>query len=105
MTTAKKKPQNVLSDHAYKVLMAAAVGLLVVGTIVYHSIEDWSWVDSIYFSTVTVTTVGFGDLVPTSDASKMFTVVYTLSGITIITTFLNQRFKQRAIHRVKNVPE
>lgn len=60
----------------------------------YHLVEDWSWVDSIYFSTVAVTTVGFGDLVPSTDASKLFTVLYILSGIAVITTYLNLRFRR-----------
>jgi hypothetical protein len=60
---------------------------------VYHFLEDWSWVDSLYFSAVAVSTVGFGDLVPTRDASKLFTILYILSGISIITTFLNMRLK------------
>ncbi|MEI6237564.1 MAG: potassium channel family protein, partial [Candidatus Saccharibacteria bacterium] len=43
--------------------------LLVValGTLIFHIIEKWSWLDSIYFVVVTVATVGYGNLVPTSD--------------------------------------
>ena len=85
------------NEHAYKILTGAAFGLLAIGTIVYRLLEDWSWVDSLYFSTVAVTTVGFGDLAPSSDASKLFTVLYILSGITIITTFLRARMETRAI--------
>jgi voltage-gated potassium channel Kch len=72
-----------------------AIGLLAIGTVVYRLLEDWSWVDSLYFSVVAVTTVGFGDLTPSTDASKLFTVVYILSGITIITTYLRMRMGRR----------
>jgi hypothetical protein len=82
-------------DQYYRILSGAAAGLLAVGSIVYHYLEDWSWVDSIYFSTVAVTTVGFGDLTPTTDRSKLFTVFYLLSGIAIITSYLNLRFRHR----------
>jgi voltage-gated potassium channel Kch len=71
------------------------VTALAVGTVAYRLLEDWSWVDSLYFSVVAVTTVGFGDLTPSTDASKLFTVVYILSGITIITTFLRMRMSRR----------
>jgi voltage-gated potassium channel len=50
--------------------------LLFTGTVSYHLIEEWSIVDSLYFTTMTVTTVGYGDLVPTTDASKLFTVFF-----------------------------
>jgi hypothetical protein len=68
---------------------------LLVGTLSYRLFEDWSWVDSLYFSTVAVPTVGFGDLAPSTDASKLFTVLYILAGISIITTYLNARVRHR----------
>jgi hypothetical protein len=83
-----------------------ALGLLVlgVGTIVYRILEDWSWVDSLYFSTVTLTTVGFGDLAPSTDASKLFTVFYIFSGISLIGAMVNEfskRHGRRARRRVE----
>lgn len=81
--------------HADKLIAASAVLLILTGTIVYAILEDWSWVDSLYFSVVAVTTVGFGDLTPTSDGSKLFTVFYVLSGISIISLWLNERLRHR----------
>ena len=34
------------------------------GTIFYRAVEDWTWVDSVYFTVITLTTVGYGDLSP-----------------------------------------
>jgi hypothetical protein len=56
----------------------------------------------LYFSVVAVTTVGFGDFAPTTDASKLFTVAYIILGVGIITTYLNERFKYRAYRRSRN---
>ena len=56
--------------------------------------DDWSWVDSFYFSVVAVTTVGFGDFAPTTDASKLFSVFYILIGVTIVATALNGRLRR-----------
>jgi len=87
-------------DHVYKILSISALLLLTTGTVGYHFLEDWSWVDSLYFSVVAVTTVGFGDITPSTDPSKLFTVGYILVGIGIITTFLNARLEQRGKKRL-----
>jgi hypothetical protein len=86
----------MMDDYGYRILSAVAVLLLAVGTVAYHFIEDWSWVDSFYFSSVAVATVGFGDLVPTTDFSKLFTVFYFFSGLAVITSFLNVRLRRHA---------
>ena len=36
---------------------------------------------------IAIRTVGFGDLVPTTDLAKLFTVFYVLSGIGILVSF------------------
>ena len=55
--------------------------LLSIGTIFFNQVEGWSYVDSFYFSTTTLTTIGFGDLTPTTNTSKMFTSFYAIFGI------------------------
>ena len=87
------------AEHLYKRLAAAALGLMIVGTVAYRLLEDWSWVDSFYFSAIAVTTVGFGDITPSSDGSKLFTVAYILAGISIFATYLDTRMKYHAAKR------
>ena len=83
-------------QYAYRLLTLAALVLLATGTVVYRWLEGWTWIDSFYFSSIAVTTVGFGDLVPTTDGAKVFTVAYVFSGIAVITSFLNVRLKRHA---------
>lgn len=68
-------------------LVSASTVLL--GTVFYHIIEKWSWVNSYYFSVVSLTTVGYGDLAPTTNAGKIFTTFYLIIGISIIAALLN----------------
>ena len=95
MSSGTADPQD--ARWVYRLLAAGALSLLVVGTVVYHFLERWSWVDSFYFCTVAVTTVGFGDLHPTSDESKLFTVFYIVTGISIVGAFLNERLKRHGL--------
>ena len=98
-TSSEPRDRVLERDYVYRYLAISAIALLAVGTVVYRLLEDWSWVDSLYFSTVAVTTVGFGDLTPTTDPSKLFTVAYVLSGLSIITTYLNARTRRRSRRR------
>lgn len=89
--------------NAFRYIGALAIALLALGTVVYHIIEDWSWVDSFYFSSVALTTVGFGDLSPSSDVSKLFTVFYLFVGIALIGGVLSAILKVHAAKAAKRL--
>lgn len=76
-------------DREFRGLLEFAALILVSGTIFYHSAEHWGWLDSFYFSVTTLTTVGYGDLHPTTDVSKIFTIVYIFIGLGAILGFIN----------------
>ena len=103
MSTAPEphSQRSALRDHAYKVALALAVALLALATIFYHMVEDWTWVDSFYFSSVAITTVGFGDLSPTTDVSKLFTVFYIFAGFSLMVAVLNETLRRRATHHAQ----
>lgn len=65
------------------VALSALVGIIVVGTVVYHNLEGWSWSDSFYFSVCSITTVGYGDFAPTTQGARLFTAFYVLIGVAI----------------------
>ena len=90
------KLEQDIREHTYRVALGLAVVLVGLATVVYRIGEDWSWVDSFYFSVVAVTTVGFGDLSPTTDVTKLFTVFYVLAGVSLIGVVLNERLRRHA---------
>ena len=56
--------------------------LLGIGTVSYRILEGWTWIKCFYFSVTTLTTVGYGDLHPSSELSRLFTSIYILVGVT-----------------------
>lgn len=78
-----------LQNKEYRDLLYTTSIILFIGTISYHYIEGWSYVDSLYFSVVTLTTIGFGDFAPQTDGGKLFTIFYIIMGIGVILTFIN----------------
>jgi len=81
--------------HSDRILGGSVLLVLLVGTLAYSAIEDWSLVDSFYFSSVVLTVVGFGDLEPSTDFARIFTVFYIFSGVAIVGMWLNMRLKRR----------
>lgn len=60
-----------------------------VGLVYYKSAEGWDTITCLYFQTVTLTTVGYGDFYPTTPHARVFTIFYIFAGIIIVGRILN----------------
>jgi len=58
--------------------------LLFVGVIGFRIMSNLSWVDALYMTVITITTVGFGEVQPLDDESKIFTVFLILASVVIV---------------------
>ncbi|WP_370476792.1 potassium channel family protein [Tamlana flava] len=60
------------------------VVILLIGIAGYKIISGYSWVDAIYMTVITMTTVGFGEVVALDDTSKIFTIFLILASVVIV---------------------
>ena len=60
------------------------VFLLFVGLLGYSWIEGWNWLDALYQTVITFSTVGFHEVSPLSPAGRWFTMVLILFGLVVI---------------------
>ncbi len=75
------------SEHVRRSLLNALVLvaiLYLVAVPFYMHFEKLSPVDAFYFTSATITTVGYGDIAPQTDIGKIFTVFLIFSGVSIV---------------------
>jgi voltage-gated potassium channel len=75
-------------DRQFASLALLAGVAIISGTGFYSFVEGLRLVDALYFSVVTLTTVGYGDFAPQTDVGKLFTAVYVLVGVGILLAFV-----------------
>lgn len=93
-------PVDIKEKRSFVVILIVP-GLVITGTVFYGIVEDWGLVDALYFSVITLTTIGYGDLAPTTYASKLFTICYVVSGVAMFGVFVRE-IAHRAIDTVSS---
>lgn len=81
---------GVKQDSEFRILLYVLLTLLIGGTAFYTEIEGWSIIDSLYFSVMTMSTIGYGDFVPTTTFSKIFTMVFAILSIGVFVTIVTK---------------
>ncbi len=76
--------RSIYRDNKLLGLLGFAFIILLIGVLFYSSVEHWSALNALYFSVITLTTVGYGDLTPKTDLGKMFTIAYIFIGLGVI---------------------
>ncbi len=90
-------------EHEYYILLSLAITVVILGTVVFHLLEKWSWIDSLYFTVITLATVGYGDLTPTTPVGKLVAVIFVIVGVGIFLAFLNKVMERRVERRGKRL--
>jgi voltage-gated potassium channel len=73
----------------FRVLLGLAGTIIVGSTVFFHFVEGWNWVDSYFFTVVTISTVGYGNFVPVTVLGKLGTTVLIFLGIGVVAVALN----------------
>ncbi|CAM1342941.1 potassium channel family protein [Tenacibaculum amylolyticum] len=99
----------VLRSRLYKAIFFTSL-ILLIGVLGYLLLFDYSIIDAVYMTVITVTTVGFGEVHPFSPEEKIFTTLLIISSLFIfgyaVSSFSEylisgQFFQQLKIKRVQ----
>ena len=78
-------PRFLLPSRArIRIVLLAVLGAIAFGTVVFHLLEGWSILDSLYVTVQTVTTVGFGDITPRTGLGRVFATVFMMIGVGVV---------------------
>ncbi len=75
--------RDVWRDARVRGLLVFVFSMIALATITFWLLEGWSLLDAAFFSVVTISTVGYGELVPQTVPGKLFAMFYILVGLGI----------------------
>ncbi len=72
----------IFLPRRFWLLMLVPIVLVIIGTLGYHFIEDeYNFLDALYMTIITLSTIGYGETHPLSDRGKVFTIILILGGV------------------------
>ena len=71
---------------AFRLPLILTVLTMLVGTMGYIIIDDFTLIDAIYQTGITFTTVGFGEMAPISEAGRIFTITLVIAGFGVFSS-------------------
>ncbi len=70
--------------------IAPLLALLLAGPVGYELLEGFSFLDGLYLTAITITTVGYGDLAPVTIGGRLFTIFLIFSGVGYVMYLFSQ---------------
>lgn len=77
-------------DETVKTILSMTIAIIVLAALVYMWIEGWGFIDALYFTVMTISTVGYGDITPETQLGKLFTIVYVICGMGIFVALVTR---------------
>ena len=71
--------KQIIKSLAGKVLLLMAIFILI-GTFGFYFFESYTLMESLYWTIITITTIGFGDITPTTIPGQMLAIVLAFFG-------------------------
>lgn len=80
---------DLFRDKQARPTFLYALFIIIFGSWFFHQAEGWGWLDSVYFSVITLTTIGYGDFAPHTPIGKVMAIFFGLNGIVILLTLFD----------------
>lgn len=74
---------SIFKSKIYVAIILLVV-TLAIGVLGYRWIAEYSWIDALYMTVITITTVGYGEVMPLTAEAKIFTIILILLSVLIV---------------------
>ena len=79
-----------MNREAFSILLGVLAAIIGLGTMFFRFVEGWSWLDAYFFTVVTLSTVGYGNLVPATALGKIGTSALIFVGLGVFALAIQQ---------------
>ena len=79
-------------QRKFLIALGLFAALIAIGAVGYHSIVGGTWLQATYMTVITLSSVGFGEIIPgleTSTWGRLFTMVLIFAGVAMMTFVLS----------------
>lgn len=101
---AYKRFRTILRNAELRGLLLIVIVIILLGAVFYTRVEDWKFLDALYFTVITLTTIGYGDFAPHTTFGKVFTMIYIFVGLGLLAMFISSVAEQ-ALKESRNKKE
>lgn len=94
-----------IDDLKLNICLVTLLLVMVAGTLGYRALEKWSWLDSLYMTVITISTVGFKEVGELSANGRIFTILLIFAGVGTLGVTLSILFEFFFQHQFKLITE
>lgn len=98
----KKHLHHFIANYSIWFFAIIIVIIVLIGTFSFHFVEWWDMFHSFYFTSVTMSTIGYGDMAPITNGGKVISIIYGFMGAPLFIWLTGLFFQSKFQHIVKN---
>ena len=85
--------------------LMCTTGSILLASLFFNAIEEWDFSDAVYFSFISITTIGYGDLAPVTPIGRCVFLIFYISSVawaSVLVGALHKYFSKHFFHAIRS---